>query len=66
MPIYPNLISNMEHLTEDLRDIGRAVYYAKSYNDEHNVNVHLDRILNILGITEPGDVGLSNSVLKKN
>lgn len=54
-------------INNDLEDIGRECYYAlrESYTDNFTVNVHIERILEILGITEPKQVGLSNSVLKR-
>lgn len=46
-------------------EIGRCVYYAKSFNKSNDVEVQLDKILKILGITEPSQVYLSNSILNK-
>lgn len=54
-----------DDIVNKLNDIGRATYYAKQMNNNHDVKVQLDRILEILEITGPLEVGLSNSVLQK-
>ena len=52
-------------LTIIMNGIGEIVYYAKCFNQSKDVEVQLDRILEILNITEPKQVGLSKSVLNK-
>ena len=51
-------------ITQDLVDIGRECFYALRKLERVNttVNVHLERILEILGISKPGDVGLSDGI----
>ena len=56
-------------ISNDLENIGRQCYYAlyalyKLNVEDKTVSVHIERILEILGITEPKEVGLSNSRLK--
>ena len=52
-------------LTIIMNGIGEIVYYAKCFNHSKSVEAQLDRILEILNITEPKQVGLSKSVLNK-
>lgn len=49
-------------ISNDLEDIGRQCYYTlyKLDNNDLTIDVHIERILEILGITEPKQVGLSN------
>lgn len=54
-----------DDITNKLEDIARAIYYAKQMNNNRHVEVHLDRILDILEIESPLDVNLSKSVLQK-
>jgi hypothetical protein len=53
-------------ISNDLEDIGRQCYYALYGLNKRDktVNMHIERILEILGITEPKQVGLSNSGLR--
>jgi hypothetical protein len=59
-------IAKSRSVTYNLEQIGREVYYAASYIRETEPAMsNLKRILEILGVDEPNDVGLSNSVLLK-
>lgn len=64
------LIQNSIELSNRLDSIARECYYGikKWQEDERNYDVgaHFRRILEILGVTKPEEVGLSNSILRSN
>jgi len=54
---------------EDLRQVARHIYYARacllSGDTWLGCDPHLQDALNLLGVVEPSQVGLSNSILTR-
>jgi hypothetical protein len=59
------MINEMKSLTEDLRQIARCCYYAKSFNPNSNVIAQIDQILKILKVKSSREVGLSDRVQER-
>ena len=55
--------TELQELVIKLEQIASHVYYAKSFRPSRDVDVQLDRILEILEVRSPKDVGLSANVL---
>ena len=59
------ILDNSREFTSALENIGRAVYYAKSFNPNKDIEAQLDYILLVLGVYSPKQVGLNNNILDK-
>ena len=61
----PDAINDLKQATADVEDAARNIYYALSFlGPNHRARSNLELALTLLGIKEPEDVGLSDSVLR--
>lgn len=60
-----NIFVDLDEVKNRIYETARHLYYAKQVNGSILVEEHLDSMLLVLGVHEPGEVGLSKSVLIK-
>jgi hypothetical protein len=60
------LLTMLDEIGEDCKQAAREIFYAMSFIELNNpARANLQQALKHLGVHEPKDVGLSNSVLRK-
>ena len=57
--------TELELIINRIDEIGRCVYYAKSFNPSRDINAQLNRILELIKVSNPRQVGLSESIIRK-
>lgn len=60
------IIKSLEHIKNDAEQVAREIYYAMMQLPKHHPSrANLIVALDLLGVSKPSDIGLSDRVLEK-